>query len=464
MKNYFFSLLLLVCSFSFGSATAYAQQAIPSSFNGRWWLAVLEEASLPINLTFSKDSPLLYSPMQTKDPLSVSKWSFSNDTLRISSKSLGLRMTLVWNDSNGTFSGIFRQGLLSAELRFGPADSMFSINRPQMPMPPFPYSEEEVTIKRSKEDVTLKGTLTMPEGKGPFPAVVLVSGSGQQNRDEELLGHKPFLVLADYLSRNGIAVLRYDDRGVGGSKGDFESATTLDFADDAEAVFNFIRKQKGIDSKRVGLVGHSEGGQIASIVAARNRKVAFIVLLAGPGTSGAEILLQQNERIFQLDSVPQQLIEKRLEVMRAFFDATDTLPVDKYQSFLISLIEYECKDLDASQRKIVGLRRGDAISFAAQMRIPWMRTFIKLDNSEYLAKIRCPVFAINGDKDCQVLPCNLDSINNATSSKAMTFLMPGLNHLMQHCYSGAAREYMFIEETMAKEVLDLIVRCISDYL
>ena len=222
-------------------AVAMAQTGAVSQFEGRWWLGILQEASLPINFTFSDAKPVLYSPMQTSDPIPATEWSFAGDTLRINHKPAGMRLVLVWNAADSSFRGTFRQGAMRTQMHFLPADTIFSVVRPQTPKPPFPYTEKEVVIERKKAGVTLAGTLTVPDGTGPFPAVVLVSGSGQQNRDEELLGHKPFLVLADHLARNGIAVLRCDDRGTGGSKGEVQNATTLDFADDAEAAFDFLR-------------------------------------------------------------------------------------------------------------------------------------------------------------------------------------------------------------------------------
>ena len=449
-------LKLLFLAVLLGVASTLSAQRMPAFFEGRWWLAMLEEANLPINLTFTEGNPVLYSPMQAKEPMTASKWSFSGDTLRVTHSQTGVKMTLVWNPSDSTFTGTFRQGIMRARISFEPAAGMYTLVRPQEPKPPFPYSEQEITVVRKKAGVTLAGTLTIPEGKGPFPAVVLVSGSGQQNRDEELLGHKPFLVLADHLARNGIAVLRYDDRSVGGSKGDVAQATTLDFADDAEAVFDFLHKQKNIDARRVGIIGHSEGGTIAPIVASRNSKVAFIVLLAGPGGTGADILLQQNERIFQLDSVPQPLIERRLAMMRTLFAAMDTLPVDHYERFVINQCEKHSEGLTADQRKQIGLRRADAISLASQMQLPWMRTFVKLNSADYLHRTRCPILAINGDRDCQVLPVNLQAIADATKAPVTTMLMPGLNHLMQHCTTGAPSEYMLIEETIAPTVLEAV--------
>lgn len=444
----------LMLIFMFGVAISLQAQQMPSSFDGRWWLAMLEEAQLPINLTFNDGTPVLYSPVQTKEPMTASKWSFSGDTLRVTHSQTGVKLTLVWNAKDSTFAGTFRQGLMRAQITFEPAEGMFTLNRPQTPLPPFPYTSEEVIIVRKKAGVTLAGTLTIPEGKGPFPAVVLVSGSGQQNRDEELLGHKPFLVLADYLTRNGIAVLRYDDRGIGGSKGEVQKATTLDFADDAEAVFDFLRKHKLVDSKRVGIIGHSEGGMIAPIVASRNGKVAFIVLLAGLGCSGADILLQQIERIYQLQGTPQELIDRRLDFTRSVFDISDT--VSDYSSAVFKLNEQKTQGLTAEQRKQAGMSKSDTYLMISQMDNAWMKAFVKLNSTDYLARTRCPILAINGDKDCQVLPLNLGLISNATGGKAVIRLMPGLNHLMQHCDTGAPSEYMLIDETMAPEVLQIV--------
>ena len=448
-----------------------AQQTDAATLQGRWWLCMLEEAGLPLNLTFEavgSDSltAVLYSPMQSREPMPATTWSFRQDTLRYSHKQLGIKMTLCYKKADGTFKGTFRQGLLRSEIALTPTDGMYTLHRPQEPQTPFPYSEESVVLSQRKAGVTLTGTLTLPQGDGPFPAVVLVSGSGMQNRDEELLGHKPFLVLADYLTRHGIAVLRYDDRGmengvvVANPGPSITEATTMDYADDAEAMFNYLRKHKKIDAKRIGIVGHSEGGVIGPVVAARNKKVAFVVTLGGPGTTGAEVLLQQNELIYALNGVAQPLVAKRCDVLRTFFAAIDTLKPEAYESYLQKLMADRSSSLTAEERKLAGLRKADAMAMAMQMQHPWMRTFLSLDNSIYLSKLRCPLLAINGEKDCQVPPINLDAISKATQGRAETHLMPGLNHLMQHCTTGTPNEYMLIEETMAPEVLELVAQWI----
>ncbi len=451
----------------------FGQQKLPCEFAQRWWLGMLEEYSLPLNLSFEGNEetgmpdsclqlyPVLYSPMQTKEPMVATKWSFANDTLRITHSPTGVKLTLRWNAFDSTFTGTFKQGLSRMEVNMKPVGGMFSPNRPQTPQPPYPYNEEEVTVLRKKAGVTLTGTLTIPKGEGPFPAVVLVSGSGQQNRDEELLGHKPFLVLADFLTRNGIAVLRYDDRGVGGSKGEVQNATTLDFADDAEAMFEWLRKHKCIDSRHVGILGHSEGGLIAPIVASRNKKVAFVVGYGTPGSTGADIILQQMEKIMLLNGTQKKLVEKKMEAVRLFFEMREKVVPEQYQDTLIALFDRVSSGLSKEERKQAELRKSDAMAFAQQIQIPWMKTFLSLDNRDYLGKMHCRMLALNGEKDCQVLPVNIEFVAAAAKGYVDVCIMQDLNHLMQHCETGAPGEYMFIEETLAPEVMECTVNWIK---
>lgn len=435
---------------------SYAQQTMPEVFEGRWWLATFEESLPPLNLTFATGLPRLYSPMQSEQEMSPSKWSFVNDTLRMSFNKLDLRITLIWADSSETFRGSLRQGLLKTDICFSLSDGLYQLTRPQTPSKPYPYDEEEFVVVRKKEDVTLTGTMTIPRGKGPFPAVVLVSGSGQQNRDEEIMFHKPFLVLADYLTRHGVAVIRYDDRGVGGSTGDYVNATTFDFADDAEAVFMKLRKDRRIDAKRIGILGHSEGAAIACIVASRNRKVSFAVMLGGQGCSGSEILLRQNELLYLGQGVPQSLVNVRLDCMREFFRVVDTVKEDKCVEALRNIIASKTVGLSDDECKQIGMRRSDAVLWAQQLQMPWMKAFLKLDNKDYLCKVHCPLLAIGGAKDIQVPPENVALISRYTKGKAVTYIMPDLNHLLQHCTTGMPNEYMLIEETIAPEVLSII--------
>lgn len=213
------------------------------------------------------------------------------------------------NETAQSISGKWNQGGQSFDLEFSRSDSVITINRPQEPKPPFPYIEEDVVFENKNANITLAGTLTYPK-EGKLSVVILVSGSGPQNRNEELLGHKPFLVIADFLTRNGIAVLRYDDRGVGKSTGDFSSATTLDFVGDALSAVDFLKSKDQINKNLIGIIGHSEGGLIAPLAAVQSDDVAFIIMMAGPGLRGKEILVLQTELILSANGEPEDEIKK----------------------------------------------------------------------------------------------------------------------------------------------------------
>ena len=435
------------------SSVLWSQSSLPIEWDGRWWLGVLKGA-LPINLTFemmSEDSfaAVLYSPMQTTDAIPVSECSFQSDTLMLKCKNLNMTMRLFWNGVDSSFSGTFKQGLFKTDVSFVPTDGIYQ-NKPATPVADDgKYESRDFSIERRKAGVVVSGTVTIPHGKGRFPAVVLVNGSGQQDRDCTIAGHKPFAVLADYLTRQGIVVVRYDDRGVGGSKGDVFNATTFDFADDAEAVFEYIRKQPYVDKKCVGIVGHSEGGIIAPLVASRHDKVDFVVMLAGPGTSGAQVLFDQNRELLLQQGVADSLIRKRIDCMSEMF----ALNVDSIGLATIrKIIEKHAAGLTDDERMAVGLRRSDAVLWNQQLQLPWMQTFIKLSPADYLPKVGCPVLAVNGSKDLQVVSYNLVRVKEMLPH-ADTVLYPDLNHLFQHCETGSPNEYFSIQESFSEEVM-----------
>lgn len=437
-----------------------AQNTGIRNFQNKYWLAVV--VNLPLNLTFegTADSlaPVLYSVFQGNAAIHPTSWSFLGDTLVFRNKDISLKITAVYNHSTNTFDGTFKQFVTAEKITFSPTEGPFKANRPQTPQPPYSFDEEEVTVTSKDGRTTLSGTLTLPRKEGRFPAVVLVSGSGQQNRDEELFQHKPFLVIADYFARRGIAVLRYDDRGVGRSTGDATKATTLDFARDAEAMFSFLRHHKRIDRKRVGIVGHSEGALIAQIVAAQCRKVSFIAFLGGQGCSGQEVLLQQNQRMFELQGVPDSLIDRRLACMREFFAVADTIgPKGKLIPTLQEVISHNCPTLSQSQLQTVGLDKKSLLGWSQQLQMPWFKTFLKLDAAQYLPHVKCPILALGGEKDVQV-PANenLAMIKQLSKGRADVRSFPSLNHLFQHCTTGLPDEYPTIEETFSPEVLKLM--------
>jgi len=466
MKRITLSVLILTCCLG----TLFAQNTpLPSHHK---WEGFLEEAMLPLNLvidTYNLDNhdtviPCLYSPIQTNNGLFPSEWSYSNDTLCYYNKNIQARLSLTYNPTDSSFSGIFRQGTMRTYIKFTPCDTFTTFKRPQEPQPPYRFISREVVLQRKDKEghnVVLTGTLTLPlsvntQEKIKYPAVLLVSGSGQQNRDEEICNHKPFLVIADYFAQQGIAVLRYDDRGTGHSVGEVATATTLDFADDAEALFNYLRKQPNIDSKRVGILGHSEGGMIAPMIASRNHKVAFVIMMAGPGCSGGDILLQQNKALFKTQRVTDSLIDRRIQCMKDFFGAMDTLVPSNYFLPFTHIIATHTEGLTPEQIDTIGLHKKDAYNWAQQMQMPWMRTFIKLDPANYLPRVKCPILALNGSRDLQVLATpNLEAIQRLASHSAKLQIkqIPNLNHLFQHCNTGLTKEYIYIEETLAPEAL-----------
>ena len=358
--------------------------------------------------------------------------------------------------------GKFRLGLASVS-------SPPRFLRPQEPQPPFPYRVEEVRIGHSDGGVVLSGTLTLPDEDGPHPAVVLVSGSGPQDRDEALFGHRPFLVLADHLTRSGIAVLRYDDRGVAESSGDFAGATTEDFATDALAAVDYLVALDGIDPARVGIIGHSEGGIVAPIAATRSERVAFIVSLAGTGISGRELLELQTRLILEASEVPAPVIALNRRIQQEVLD--DLLEAGSADGAL----EVVREELEASGGGLpyaaitaLGLAAQVDRSLEEQIRrvaSPWMFFFLAFDPSTAFEQVDVPVLALNGSLDLQVPPDpNLRLIREALqrggNTNVTTMELDGLNHLFQTASSGLPSEYGRIEETMSPEVLRIVAEWI----
>ena len=443
----------------------------PNSVQAQWWTGWSQQTGLALCLHQTNSGYELYSPLQTSDPIPVSKWSFQNDTLRLECASIGLKMTLkstplppsrrgdeeVVPDGATVWNGTWRQGLLKETITLQPADTLYQLRRPQTPQLPYRFDEETVSVDYTDSqgnEVHLEGTLTFPrEGTSRhYPCIVLVSGSGQQNRDEELFFHKPFLVLADYLASRGIAVLRYDDRGVGASTGVLDSANTYLFAEDAEAMFNALKNNPHVDLDRLGIGGHSEGGAIAPLVASRNKDVKFVLMLAGQGCTGLDVLLQQNEALFRSAGVSPQLVAIRVACSRDLFG----MPAGSTQKDYQTVINRHTEGLTKEQIDSIGLKKGAAYTIMQQLDSRWMRSFLTLDPADYFPKVKCPVLALNGSKDCQVLSHpNLDRIA-VLCPQAECHELPNLNHLFQRCETGNPDEYIRIEETFAPEAMKTI--------
>ncbi len=343
-----------------------------------------------------------------------------------------------------------------------PAGEAVGPTRPQTPEPPFPYSEREVAYTNDADGTRLAGTLTVPPGTGPFPAALLITGSGAQNRDEEILGHKPFLVIADHLTRNGIAVLRVDDRGVGGSTGDMALATSEDFAGDVRAGVRFLAMQAEIDAGRIGLIGHSEGGIVAPMVAAETDGIAFIVLLAGTGVPGADLMVMQLAAVQRSIGRPEDNVEQQIEVQRRLLElAGEGADLPALTNVVAELTRIQMSSVPEGQRPSTE-ELGPAIEAQArQLTAPWWRFFLTYDPRTALRRVRCPVLAINGSLDTQVPPGpNLDAIREALAEAGNDDVtieeLDGLNHLFQNATTGSPAEYAAIEETFAPAALDLI--------
>lgn len=355
--------------------------------------------------------------------------------------------------------GTWSQGAASLPLRLERVDEVDRPNRPQEPEPPFPYASEDVRFA-SEDGIELAGTLTLPEGDGPFPGVVLVSGSGPQNRDEELLGHKPFLVLADHLTREGIAVLRYDERGVGESGGSFRGATTEDFTADALAALRFLRARDDVHDDGVGILGHSEGGLVGPLAATRSDDVAFVVLLAGPGLPGADILVEQSSLIQRVSGAREETVEANRATQRRLVDVILAEPDSAAALEAAMEVLREAREaLPPAQREA---QTDEALAQAASgLNTAWFRFFLAHDPAPVLERVDVPVLALLGELDLQVpAEANAEAIEAALARGGnpdhTVEVLPGLNHLFQSAQTGLPTEYGQIEETMSPVALERV--------
>ena len=391
------------------------------------------------------------SPDQGAKGIPTGKTEYSNNILTIIAPSMGITYTGTWQE-NDTIKGTFMQSGMTLPLELVRSEEDPVTLRPQEPKPPYPYYTEEVMVENVKAGVKLAGALTLPDQKGDYPVVILITGSGPQNRDEEIAEHKPFLVIADYLTRQGIGVLRLDDRGVGLSTGEFGKATTMDFADDIEAAVIFLKNRK---VRQVGLIGHSEGGMIAPLVATRTNDVDFIILLAGPGLRGDQILLKQQEAISRELGMADSVLNHSKMVNKKCFDiVVQSGSVDKAEGALKNYMD----SLNRMGRLPANIKneRGAEL-WRRQTLSPWGYFFVTYDPVPTLERVKCPVLALNGSNDLQVLPENLEIIKKALEAGGNRHVtvkeLPGLNHLFQTCKSGSPTLYGTIQETFSPVAL-----------
>jgi fermentation-respiration switch protein FrsA (DUF1100 family) len=433
-----------------------SKPAKPSDIDGTW-LGTLDAGGVKLRVVFhitnTEDGlqATMDSPDQDMKGMPTTSVTHTGPSLKIDAKNI-----------NGTYEGKISADLSSIEgswsqngaslplvLKRTKDEAILEPKRPQVPVKPYPYREEEVSYDNKVQSITLAATFTIPQGTGPFPAVLLITGSGPQDRDETLLGHQPFLILSDYLTRHGVAVLRADDRGTAKSTGVFSTATSADFATDVEAGVAYLKTRSEVNRQKIGLIGHSEGAIIAPMVAVRNKDVAYLVMMAGTGVPGDQVLVAQGEAIQIAGGTKPEAAAK---------DAA------KRQQ-MIKLIETE-NDQTVLEKELTEKMKGDVPEAQigmeiTQMTSPWMRYFLTYDPSATLRKLTCPVLVLNGSLDKQVLPDqNLPVIRKALEEAGNKHFeideLSGLNHLFQTAKTGNPAEYSQIEETMSPIALEKV--------
>lgn len=407
------------------------------------------------------------SPNQGATGISVSELKITADSLIASSDVMKGVFKGAFNSTYTSLRGTWSQRGVSVPLEL----SILSTKRPQTPVAPFPYTAKTGTYYNKDKSIRYGYTLTLPGVDKDYPAVILISGSGQQDRDETIFDHKPFLVIADYLTRNGIAVLRVDDRGIGQTTGDVTNATSSDFAKDVMVGIDYLKTQTGIDSKRIGLIGHSEGGLIAPIVASESKDVAFIVSMAGLGIKGSELMIRQVTDSYKKVGIDEDGL-KRIADLRSqmFLLSEQHSDINNFKSaFKLFMTDWISKQPETfllktgykgpSAEKIIDMQATSIFS-------PWMRYLAKYDPATTLTKVTIPVLAINGSQDSQVISKdNLEGfrkyLKQAGNKNFKVMEFPGLNHLFQHASTGDVGEYAAIEETISVEVLKVITEWIK---
>jgi uncharacterized protein len=447
------------------------QQPTPTpqkSIDG-FWLGVLEvqtfKLRLVLKITQAPDGKLaakMDSLDQAANDLAIDSITSEGGVVRFEARALSINYEGKLSDDGTEIVGNLKQGPTTFPVTFKRTEKAPTLGRAQDPKKPYPYSEEEVSYENTIDKVKLAGTLTLPPSKEPVPAVVLITGSGAQDRNETIMGHRPFLVLADHLTRRGIAVLRMDDRGIGGSASGSPKATSENYAEDALAGVAFLKGRKEIDPRRIGLIGHSEGGMIAPLAAVKSKDVAFIVMMAGIGQTGADVVLTQGDLLQKASGSDPDMI---IQVRKAFEQIFAVLKAEKDNA----AAEKKIRESIANQMSTMTEAQKKAFApvlstIDAQMRMyvsDWFRYFLLFDPAPILAQVKIPVLAIVGEKDLQVPPKeNLTLIEAALKkggNKNYTILlMPGLNHLFQTAKTGLPGEYGSIEETISPATLQTI--------
>ncbi len=450
------------------------------NFSGTWngVLNVAGELHLVLHITQLPDgtySGALDSPDQNVSGIKC-------DTIIVTPYISGSSLTFTINKikvsyagefvNDSTLSGTFTQGVNIA-LDFHKTAKAYvaaPLIRPQTPKPPFPYRSEEVVYNGN--GLQYGGTITIPPGRGKFPAIVLITGSGQQDRDETILGHKPFAVLADALTRDGFIVLRVDDRGIGNSTGNFATSTSADFVKDVNASIDYLKTRREVNDKKVGLLGHSEGGMIAPVVASQRKDIDFVVLLAAPGVKIIDLMAEQNAAILKSSGVNASIAENFKPAYKQIVTIIETAPdTATARQNLTKYVDDWYAKTDSTTLKVFGFRSANdkyeyVNDLLAEYSNPWFKYFLQFDPQPYLTNLKkVKVLALNGSKDIQVVSQqNLPAIQSAlVEGETKTFEvkeLPGLNHLFQTCNRCTVMEYGQLQETISP----VAVQTITDWL
>ncbi len=455
-------LLSLIALFAtFSSATAQ------SDFLGTWKGKIVA-FNLSVVINISEKDGKLSASMDSPDQGSK---NIPCDQVVVNGNNIFISVSVVGANFNGNISadkqkieGKFNQGGGSYDLVVGKGEMVAPKERPQTPVPPFGYKADDVEYDNADKTVHLAGTLTYPSSGSNFPTAILISGSGQQDRNSNILGHKPFAVIADRLTKLGFAILRVDDRGIGKSVGEVRKASSADFAKDVITSLEYLKSRKEIDANRIGLIGHSEGGLIASIVAAERKDINFVVLLAGPGINGADLLAEQGEQILLKSGVSKEAVAAYSPLYKKMIQ----LSIEETDSLTIAMKAYKAlsdwkKSTNVTYQKELGLdtkEGADEIrdNLVSGFSNPWMKYFLKSEPSIFIEQLTAKVLALNGEKDIQVIATsNTEGIKKALQkSKSPSYevkILPGLNHLFQKCKSCSLQEYATLEETFSEDAL-----------
>jgi len=450
-------------------APPLALDAVPGEGMPGEWMGVLDIGPMNLRLILRAEARAdgaLSASIESVDQntrIPVDKITLAEGTLNLVLNRINASYKGVMNQEGSALQGVWSQGGRTLPLTFHRLAEPFALARPQNPEGPFPYESQDVTFRNEGAEIDLAGTLVFPEGDGPFPTVLFVTGSGPQDRDETLMGHKPFLVIADHLARKGIASLRYDDRGAGKSEGDHMGSTVEDFASDVGAGIAYLSQQPKVDPKAIGILGHSEGGLSGPWAATKSDAGDFLVLLAPPGEALHELVKRQNRDHLERLGVDQALKDK-VEVSQAqdFEILLDTtLTSEEASEKLQALAEAQMKEYSANERTLLQMNPEVVKQGIRQMTTPWFRSLIHQDPVTHLKATKIPTLALFGEKDVQVPPefnAKLveDALQKAGNEDYEVRTLANLNHLFQNAETGSVEEYNIIEETFAPEALEII--------